>query len=73
MPPALRVAWGGTDVLLEVVPDRGCDAGDHDSADLLEAVDDTVRHAVEDTVRRIDASPVDRTRRGRSTEESSIP
>ena len=51
VPPTLRIAWGGTDMPLAEVPDCGCDACDHGSADLLEAVDDTVRHAVEDTVR----------------------
>lgn len=51
VPPSLRVAWGTPDVVLEVQPDCGCDACDTGSADLLEAVDDTICNALTDTVR----------------------
>ncbi len=53
VPPSLRIAWGTTDVVLDVQPDCGCDACDCGSADLLEAVDDTVRSALVDTVRLV--------------------
>jgi hypothetical protein len=51
VPPSLGIAWGTTDAVLQVQPDCGCDACDTGSADLLEAVDDTICNALTDTVR----------------------
>lgn len=56
-PPTLRIAWGEPHLLLDMQPDCGCDACDSGSADLLEAVDDTVRHALETTVRLAGTRP----------------